>query len=152
MLQGKNEPMVRVDVVAQKLADARKRLRTADEIFGWPVEDFLADEPARDLACFYLLLVVQDAIDIAAHWVEDADWGTPEDVGAAFDMLRDRGVIDPELARGMRAATGLRHRIDYGYGSLDPKRIWTEYRASNVGLRQFLATVAKEAGIGSSDS
>ena len=144
--------MVRVDVVAQKLADARKRLRTADEIFGRPVEEFLADEPARDLACFYLLLVVQDSIDIAAHWVADADWGTPEDVGAAFDILRDKGVIDRELARGMRAATGLRHRIAHGYGSLDPERMWTEYRAGNVVLREFLATIAKEAGIGSSDS
>ena len=143
--------MVRVDVVAQKLANARKRLRAADGIFGRPVEDFLEDEPARDLACFYLLLAVQDAIDIAAHWVADADWGSPQDIGAAFDILCDKGMIHRELAQGMRAATGLRHRIAHGYGSLDPERMWVEYQQGNIMLRKFLAVAAKEAGIGSND-
>lgn len=143
--------MVRVDLVAQKLADARKRLRAADEVFRQPIEDYLENEAARDLACFYLLLVVQDCIDIAAHWVADADWGTPEDIGAAFDILRDQSVIDRELAQGMRAATGLRHRIAHGYGSLDPERMWTEYKTGNTFLRKFLARAAQETLSGSDD-
>ncbi len=43
--------MARSDVVAQKLATARQRLRAADEIFARPLDEFLPDEPARDLAC-----------------------------------------------------------------------------------------------------
>ena len=139
--------MVKLDVVAHKVATARQRLQAADEIFARPLEELLADEPARDLACFYLFLAIQECIDIAAHWVADADWGTPDDVGGAFDVLRDKGLIDLELARGMRGVTGLRNRIAHGYGSLDPERIWTEYRSGNQILRRFLAAIAEAAGL-----
>ena len=137
--------MVKPDVLAQKLATARKRLQAAGEIFERPLEEFLADEPARDLACFYVFLAIQDCIDIGAHWVADADWGAPEEAGAVFDILHDKGLIGPELARGMRGATGLRHRIAHGYGSLDPDRIWAEYRQGSSVLQEFLATVAEAA-------
>ncbi len=139
--------MPKADVVAQKVATARQRLQAADEIFARPLEGFLRDEPARDLACFYLFLTIQESIDIAAHWVADADWGTPDDVGGVFDVLRDKGLIDPELAQGMRGVTGLRNRIAHGYGSLDPDRIWAEYRPGSKILRRFLAAVAEAAGL-----
>jgi uncharacterized protein YutE (UPF0331/DUF86 family) len=139
--------VVKADVVARKIATARQRLRAADEIFARPLDEFLPDEPARDLACFYLFLAIQDCIDLAAHWVADADWGTPDDVGGVFDVLRDKGVIDGELAQGMRGATGLRNRIAHGYGSLDPERIWSEYRTGKALLREFLSTLAEGAGL-----
>ena len=120
--------MVKPDLIAQKVANARRRLGAADEIFRRPLGEFVPDEPARDLACFYLFLAIQECIDIAAHWVADEDWGAPEDVGGVFDILRDKGIIDAELAQGMRGATGLRSRIAHGYGSVDPDRIWSEYR------------------------
>ncbi len=139
--------MVKPEIVAQKTATARRRLGAADEIFGRPLEEFLPDEPARDLACFYLFLAIQDCIDVAAHWVADEDWGAPDDVGAVFDILRDKGLIDAELAHGMRGATGLRNRIAHGYGTLDPERIWKEYRQGGKLVRDFLAAIAEAAGL-----
>ncbi len=134
--------MVKPDLIAQKLANARRRIQAAEEIFGQPLEELLPDEPARDLGCFYLFLAIQECIDIAAHWVADEDWGAPEDVGGVFDVLRDQGVIDADLAQGMRGATGLRNRIAHGYGSLDPARVWAEYRPGSKHLRAYLAAIA----------
>ncbi len=139
--------MVKPDLVAQKVATARARLRAADAIFERPLEDLLPDEPARGLACFYRFLAVQECIDVAAHWVADEDLGAPGDVGGVFDILRDKGLIDAELAQGMRGATGLRNRIAHGYGSLDPDRIWKEYRPGSKTVRDFLAAVAEAAGL-----
>lgn len=76
----------------------------------------------------------------------DADWGSPDDVGGLFDVLRDKGLIPRDLARGMRGATGLRNRIAHGYGSLDPDRIWSEFRSGSGVLREFLAVLAEAAG------
>jgi len=107
----------------------------------------LGDEPKRDLACFYLLLAIQECIDLAAHWVSDADWGPPEDVGGVFDILAEHAVISGELAAKLRGATGLRNRIAHGYSALDPDRIWAEYPEGSVALREFLGVVAASAGL-----
>lgn len=139
--------MVKHDLAAQKVAAARRRLAQADKIFRQPAEAFLADEAKRDLACFYLLLAIQECIDLAAHWVSDADWGPPEDVGGVFDILTDHEVISGELAASLRGATGLRNRIAHGYSALDPDRIWSEYPPGSAALREFLGIVSGEAGL-----
>jgi uncharacterized protein YutE (UPF0331/DUF86 family) len=139
--------MVRHDLIAQKLATARARLKASEEIFGKPIEDFLSDEKERDLATFYLFLAIQECIDIAAHWVADADWGPPEEAGAAFEILRDKKVIDAELAQGLRAATGLRNRIAHGYTAVDPRRLHGEYRKGAEVLHRFLAIAAEAVGL-----
>lgn len=136
--------MVNHDLFSQKLAAARARLQTADEIFDKPVEEFFDKERERDLATFYLFLAVQACIDIAAHWVASADWGPPVDAGSTFEILRDRGLIDSALTDGLRGATGLRNRIAHGYTTIDPRRLHAEYRKGSSVLRDFLAVAAKQ--------
>lgn len=137
--------MVQRDVVAQKIARAHARLKAADEVFRRPREEFLGNERERDLATFYLFLAIQECIDLAAHWVVDEDWGAPEEAGEAFGVLRDKGVLDADLARALRAATGLRNRIGHGYGAVEPERTHDEYSAGSEALRRFLAVAADAA-------
>lgn len=139
--------MVQRDVVAQKIATAQARLAAADPFFVKPREDFLAVEKDRDVAMFYLFLAIQECIDLAAHWVVDEDWGPPVDAGESFDILRDKGVLDADLAAALRAATGLRNRIGHGYGFVDPGRTHDEYPAGAEALRRFLSIAADAAGL-----
>lgn len=134
--------MVDHDLLTQKLATARKRLRSADEIFARPTKEFLDEERERDLATFYLFLTVQSCIDIAAHWVASSDWGPADEAGSTFEVLRERGKITPELADGMRSAVGLRNRIAHGYTKIDPQRLHSEYRRGATVLRDFLVVAA----------
>jgi uncharacterized protein YutE (UPF0331/DUF86 family) len=139
--------MVQPDVVAQKVATARSRLEAAERLFARSRDEFLAVEKDRDLAMFYLFLAIQECIDLAAHWVVDEGWGPPEDAGDSFDVLRDKGVLDAELASALRAATGLRNRIGHGYGLLDPGRSHDEYPEGSKALRRFLSIAADAAGL-----
>lgn len=139
--------MVQRDVVAQKVAAAHARLAAADPIFSRPREEFVEDERDRDLAMFYLFLAIQECLDLAAHWVVDEDWGPPEDAGGAFDVLRDKGILEPDHAAALRAAAGLRNRIGHGYGFLDPGRTHDEYPAGAEALRRFLSVAAKAVGL-----
>lgn len=139
--------MVQRDVVAQKVASAHARLEAAEPIFARPREEFLAVEKDRDVAMFYLFLAIQDCIDLAAHWVVDEDWGPPEDAGGAFDVLRDKGILDAEHAAALRAATGLRNRIGHGYGMVDPGRTHDEYPEGVTAVRRFLSIAAANAGL-----
>jgi uncharacterized protein YutE (UPF0331/DUF86 family) len=139
--------MVRPEVARQKIARASTRLEQAESIVGRPAEEFLADQQGRDLASFYLLVAIQEVIDLAAHWVADAGWPTPEDVAGTFDLLADRGAIDRELARDLRGAAALRNRLAHGYSGIDHGRIHAELRQGAAALRRFLAAAARAAGL-----
>ncbi|MDP9122899.1 MAG: DUF86 domain-containing protein [Acidobacteriota bacterium] len=139
--------MVRPEVAGQKIARASTRLEQAESIVSRPLGEFLADAQGRDLASFYLLLAIQEVIDLAAHWVADSGWPSPVDVASTFDLLADHGVIDRRLAAGLRGAAGLRNRIAHGYPGLDATRLHAEFDEGVGILRRFLATAARAAGL-----
>jgi uncharacterized protein YutE (UPF0331/DUF86 family) len=139
--------MVRADLVGRKIARAAAWLDDAEPALRWPESQFARDRAARDLALFYLFLAIQECIDLAAHWVSDEGWTPPDDAGSGFDILAERGIIDPELATAMRAASGLRNRIAHGYGLLDHERIHREANHGLPALRRYLAALARAAGL-----
>jgi len=135
--------MVKPDVARRHLARATARLEQAAALVERPLGDFLDDVQGRDLASFYLLLAVQEAVDLAAHWVSDAGWPSPPDAGSTFDLIADRGGIDRDLATRLRAAVGLRNRIAHGYDDLDHERLHREFVEGAAALRRFFAAVAE---------
>lgn len=139
--------MVKPDVVAHKVARAHARLDQAEVLVSRPLEEFINDAEGRDLASFYLLLAIQEVIDLAAHWVADAGWSPPTDAASTFDVLASQGALDPDLASRLRAAAGLRNRIAHDYAGVDPARLYTEFSAGVEPLRRFLVAVAAEAGL-----
>lgn len=139
--------MVRPEIAGVRVARARGWLNDADALLDRDLEVFLADRQGRDLALFYLFLAIQEAIDLAAHWVADAGWAAPDDAGSSFDLLAERGILDRGTADTLRAAAGLRNRIAHGYALLDYARVQREARAGLPALRLLLEKVATEAGL-----
>jgi uncharacterized protein YutE (UPF0331/DUF86 family) len=139
--------MVRRDVAARKIARAAAWISDAEAILSRPPDEFVADLKSRDLATFYIFLAIQEAIDLAAHWVADGGWAPPDEAAAAFDVLSERGAIERSLADAMRAAAGLRNRIAHGYASVDHRRFHEEARAGLDALRRFFAAAAAAAGV-----
>jgi len=139
--------MVKPEVVRRKVARAAARLDDAEAILSQPSEVFLANTRDQDLASFYLFLAIQECIDLAAHWVSDAGWGSPDDAVSTFLLLADRRAIDRDLAEGLRGAAGLRNLIGHGYSLVNRARIQSEYEEGIATLRRFLAAAATEAGL-----
>lgn len=139
--------MVKVDVVAKKLARAKAWLDDSEEVFILPPEDFLVRDRERDLALFYLFLAIQECIDLAAHWVSDAGWDVPDDAASTFDLLAANGALEDDLAAALRGAVGLRNRIAHGYASIDAARVQNEFRPGAEALRRFLVLAGAEAGL-----
>jgi uncharacterized protein YutE (UPF0331/DUF86 family) len=136
--------MVRPDVARRHLARATTRLEQAAALIDRPVARFMDDMQGRDLASFYLLLAIQEAVDLAVHWVSDAGWPAPADAGSTFDLIADRGGIERDLAMRLRAAIGLRNRIAHSYADVDHARLHREFQEGADTLRRFFAAVARE--------
>lgn len=139
--------MVRRDVAGARVARATAWLADAARLFDQGPDAFVGAIKDRDLAMFYLFLAIQECIDLAAHWVADAGWAPPDDAGSTFDVLAERGAIDPTLSDRLRQASGLRNRIAHGYAMLDYRRVQVEAQAAIPGLRVFLDVVARQAGL-----
>lgn len=136
--------MVRPDVAAGKVARAFARLDEAAALFA---EAPPGDLRSQDLASFYLFLAIQECIDLAVHWVADANWGPPEDAASSFEILVRRGALDDDLGEQMIQAVGLRNRIAHGYATLDHERLRRELDRGAEALRAFLARVSSQAGL-----
>lgn len=139
--------MADLDVVARKIASATAHLADIESALDCSREEFLGDVKNRDLTAFYLLLTIQDCIDLASHWVAEAGWAPPDDAGSAFDTLADHRIIDRELAGTLRAAVGLRNRIAHGYARIDHGRLYEEVREGSGSLKRFLIALAGTAGL-----
>ena len=139
--------MVQPDVARAKINRARTWLEEAESILVRPREEYLLDAKGRDLSAFYLFLAIQECIDLAAHWIADAGWEAPDESGAAFDVLADRGRITRITADSLRGATGLRNRIAHGYARVEHGRIYEEGPDGIRAMREFLSAVAREAGL-----
>jgi len=138
--------MVKPEVVGKKLARAMAWLDDAEALLAQPAKEFLTNRKDRDLASFYLLLAIQECIDLAAHWVADAGWGSPDDAGSTFYTLANRNAMDRDLAKKLSEAVGLRNLIAHGYTLIDHSRLQKEFSEGVSALRNFLAIVASEAG------
>jgi uncharacterized protein YutE (UPF0331/DUF86 family) len=139
--------MVRRDVAGRKVARAVTWLNDAESILSRSREDLARDAASRDLAAFYLFLAIQECIDLAAHWVADDGLAPPEDASSAFDVLAERGFLQPATADALRGAAGLRNRIAHGYGDVDQERVREEAKDGVKALREFLLAVSNAAGL-----
>ena len=139
--------MVRRDVVARKVARASAWLDEVDRLLAHPAERFRTEVRDRDLTAFYLLLAIQEVLDLAAHWVADAGWSPPDDAPSTFDVLADHGIIDRALADALHRAASLRNRIAHGYATVDHARLHAEAADGLPALRRFLLRAADSAGI-----
>lgn len=139
--------MVKPEVVRRKISEAASRLEKAEIILSKPPEEFLANDEQQDLASFYLLLAIQECIDLAAHWLSDEGWDPPAEASSLFNVLASHKAIDRDLAKSLGKAVSLRNRIAHGYSSVDHERIQAEYQTGVADLRRFLAAVASAAGL-----
>lgn len=134
------------DVLRKKLQRLEDRLSKIDRIAAPEMSAFVANEEHRDLAAFYLVLAIEECIDLAEHLVAENDWGTPEDAGGEFEILASQQVIDANLARQMREAVGLPNLLIHEYAEVDWSRVHAALRDLSR-VRNFAAAVMRHAGL-----
>jgi uncharacterized protein YutE (UPF0331/DUF86 family) len=103
-------------------------------------EAVLEDERLEAFLSFHLFLLIQDAVDLAAHLVAARGLAVPGSQREVFEALATHGLLTQETAQGMAALASLRNRIAHSYGEVDPVRLVNE---TPQGLQRVEALLAE---------
>jgi uncharacterized protein YutE (UPF0331/DUF86 family) len=103
------------------------------------------DERLEAFLAFNLFLLIQDAIDLAAHLVAGRGLAIPSSHRETFQALAKAGLISSQTAAAMGAMAALRNRIAHTYGDLDPVRMVREVPAGLRMMEEFLDQIASAA-------
>ncbi len=101
------------------------------------------DDRLEAFIAFNRFLLVQDAVDLAAHVVAERGLAIAGSLRETFQTLANAGLISSESAAGMGALASLRNRIAHTYGALDPVRMVREAPAGLDTVSRFLGNLVR---------
>jgi uncharacterized protein YutE (UPF0331/DUF86 family) len=131
-----------VALVARKLAVLEDHLQRLRDRRPAEIGMFATDRLLQDAVAMSVLVVVQEATDIALHIATDEGWELGSTYREAFAVLERHGVITAPLAASLGGAAQLRNRIAHGYASLDAERLWAELPRGIATFAEFAAAVS----------
>ncbi len=137
--------MVDKAILAAKLAAIRDAVARVREVLPASPEAFATDRTAREVVTLNVFVALQEAIGLAMHWVADQGWSVPHSHGEVFTVLGERNVVDPQLARRLRSAAGLRNLIAHQYGVLKVDRVFAIASHELDDLLAFCGQIARAA-------
>lgn len=126
-----------------KLILCRDRVEKIRRALPANAEDVLSDERLEAFIAFHLFLLVQDAVDLAAHVVAERGLGVAGSLRETFQLLSNAGLISPDSAAAMGGLASLRNRIAHTYGGIDPVRLVREAPGGLDAVSRFLAELIR---------
>lgn len=97
-----------------------------------------ADERLEAFLSFQLFLLIQEALDLAAHLIAARGLAVPSSQRESFEALAKAGLLSDETARAMSGMASLRNRIAHAYGDLDVVRMVREMPTGLEIVSRFL--------------
>jgi uncharacterized protein YutE (UPF0331/DUF86 family) len=134
--------MTNVALVARKLAVMNEHLRRLATRRPPSAAALRGDDLLQDALSMSVLVVVQEAMDVALHIASDEAWEVGSTYREAFVVLARHGIISEALAGSLGGAAQLRNRIAHGYASIDVERLWNELPAGIAAFEELARAVA----------
>jgi uncharacterized protein YutE (UPF0331/DUF86 family) len=134
--------MTNTALVARKLAVMSEHLRRLVTRRPQTAVALRGDELLQDAISMSVLVVVQEAMDIALHIASDEGWEVGATYREAFVVLARHGIIREELATSLGGAAQLRNRIAHGYATIDVDRLWNELPSGIAAFEELARCVA----------
>lgn len=115
--------MVDRGFLAARVAAVRDAVGRIRAVLPADPQAFLADRTIREVVVLNLFVALQDVLSLASHWLADSGGSVPQTYREVFQLLGEQGVIPPDLAGRLAAASGLRNLVAHRYAALDWERI-----------------------------
>ena len=126
------------ELLLRKVLACRDRIEKLRSAIPAQTEDVMADERLEAYLSFHLFLLIQDAVDLAAHLVAERGLAVPASQRESFEALARAGVLTAKSAEAMARMASLRNRIAHSYGEIDALRMVRELPEGLSVVHQFL--------------
>ncbi|HIE32416.1 MAG TPA: DUF86 domain-containing protein [Methanosarcinales archaeon] len=107
------------DVIESKLDIIDRNLEFLDEFGYMDSKEFLGSYKDVQAAKYSLLEIIECCIDIASHIIAVKGMGRAEEYRGMFYLLREKGVIEKNLAERLGEMAGFRNLLVHIYGDVD---------------------------------
>lgn len=106
-------------------------------------EAFLADQDAKDIACYRLLLAIEAALALCYHVSARRLKRVPEDYAGCFAELSQAGLIGADLSVRLQPMARFRNLLVHVYWTIDFERVFTFLETDAADLEAFSQAIAK---------
>ena len=130
------------DVVRARCAEIEESVRRLETLAAVPVDDFLADQDARDIASYRLLVAIEAALALCYHVSSRRLRAAPPDYAGCFALLGEAGILDAELTARLQRMAKFRNLLVRVYWHVDYRQVHAALRENLGDLRSFAAAVA----------
>ncbi len=126
------------ELLLRKIVACRDRIEKLRNAIPARIDDVATDERLEAYLSFHLFLLIQDAVDLAAHLVAERGLAVPASQRESFEALARAGILSTQSALAMARMASLRNRIAHSYGEIDVVRMVRELPAGLNDVRNFL--------------
>ncbi len=116
---GRLRRMIDPDMLVSGISITEQALDVLTRVREGGLNAYFASLETRLMAERALHLAIESCIDMAGHLVSARKLGRPTSYVDIFQILRDRGLIDEDLARRMMSMVRFRHRLVHLYSRID---------------------------------
>lgn len=126
------------DRVAKLSSEIYNALDDLVEISGIPKDDFLQKRHIIAGAKYYFIVAIEASIDLSNHLISQNNFPIPESYADSFRILKDEGVLSPELTSKLMDMARFRNRLVHIYWDVDDEMIYEILNQDINDIRTFL--------------
>ena len=97
------------DVVRARCAEIEESVQRLETLALVPLDDFLADRDAQDIASYRLLVAIEAALALCYHVSSRRLRTTPADYAGCFGLLGEAGIVAPDLTERLQGMAKFRN-------------------------------------------
>ena len=132
---------VNLDLVRDRFNDISRCLERLDQIGRMPRASFLADQDARDIAGYRLLVAIESAIQLCSHVSAHYADREPETDAECFAIMSEADLVPSDLSRRLQQLAWLRDQLVHIYWDVDYGRVYDGLQENMDDLRAFVRAI-----------
>ena len=129
------------DLVRARCNEIEESVQRLEALAARPLPDFLADQDARDVACYRLLVAIEAALALCYHVSARRLRKAPEDYAGCFALLGEAAVLAPDLVERLQRMARFRNLLVHVYWTVDHEQVHATIRRDLGDLRAFAAAI-----------
>jgi uncharacterized protein YutE (UPF0331/DUF86 family) len=135
--------MIDKELINSKLSDIQNDLSELLPLLNIETEEIIADNLKLHTVERLFQLIVDAAIDVNTHIIQESDFKTPADYQSTFLILGESKVLPMDFALKIAPSVGLRNLIVHKYGRVDLKRMIDDIKNEIGDYLKYLKLVEK---------